>query len=233
MTVGLSADSLRRWLHMGAAVALLVGATGAAEGAEHSRHDMRAFLASLLIPGAGQLLRGEKSAARVYFTVEGGLVAGYLGFQVQGRARRAGAIEYAEVHSGTGSLTGASEDLLEYLGKFDTRDDFREHLAATARAMYGDDIARREAFVRYNLPVQDWSWESRAARVHYRRLRRRSERSFQHARQVLMLGLANRVLSGLHAGGFLPFLGHHGATASAGPGPEGEGVSVCLRVPLD
>lgn len=161
----------------------------------------KAIGASLLIPGWGQYLTGHHTRAKAFVVAEIAILASYAVFEVQGKVRQNRYIDYAEQFAGIPDASGKEDYYYRNLGVYRNSDDYIESIRQTARALYGDDIEAREAYVqRYSPPASErWAWQSDAQRLDYREQREDSRNSYRLASNMLGVALLNRVVSAVDA----------------------------------
>lgn len=162
---------------------------------------LKAVAASLLIPGLGQLATGHKGRAKVFMAAEAAILVCFATFQVQGHVRMNRYIDYAELFAGVADAGGMEDWYYRNLGQYHSSADYVKSIARTARAMYGDDLEQRNAYIaRYSPPADEiWNWRSEADRRDFLEQRKDSRNSFRRSDQMLGLALLNRVLSAVDA----------------------------------
>lgn len=196
-----------------------------------------AMLYSLLLPGLGEMWLGHGTRAKFFFAAEAGIWTAYGVFQVQGNHRKDLYREYAQVFAGVPER--GDEDFYRVIGNFASSDgpfSANEQVRRQARALYPNDRARQEQYVRENGYFGDdaWEWESEEALDRYREMRRSSLDAFNNADLTLGLLVANRLVSVVDAGLLAAKWNrsHAGGTETlswdVGAGPEGPRATVML-----
>lgn len=187
----------------GKAFAEATGGPPAALGHDPGRpvSPLKAVAASLLIPGLGQLATGHKGRAKLFMAAEAAILVCFVTFQVHGHVEKNRYIDYAELFAGVADAGGKEDWYYRNLGQYHSSADYVESIARTARAMYGDDLEQRNAYIaRHRPPADDvWNWRSEADRRDFREQRKDSRNSFRRSDQMLGLALLNRVLSAVDA----------------------------------
>ncbi|MCK4304664.1 MAG: hypothetical protein KAY24_10545 [Candidatus Eisenbacteria sp.] len=146
-------------------------------------------------------MTGHTGRARLFFTAEAGILASYIVFQGQGHVRRDRYIDYAELFAGVSNIDGKEDFYYRNLGKYDSNAEYEDEIARSARAMYGEDLEKRLAYVDQYKPGPDeaWEWASIAHREMYLEMRKDSRNSFRWADNMLGVLLLNHVLSAVDA----------------------------------
>jgi len=198
-----------RWRTRGIAglLGLLLALAGSASRADDAGAGtprgsrLKALAASLLLPGLGQRLTGHPTRARVFFAAEGAILIGFVTSEVQGATLKRSYVEYADRFAGVADAEGKPDWFYRNLGRFTSSEEYLDEIAITARGLYGDDLAQREAYIARNAPGPDelWRWRSEADRQEYRDRRQASRNALRHADLFLGAALLNRVLSAVDA----------------------------------
>ena len=149
----------------------------------------KAFLLSLLLPGAGQLYAESKSKAGIFAGAEASIWAGFAAFRLVGGWKKEDYQNYAVDHAGI-IPDGKDDDFYERLTYYEDRDQYNQF----TRLYNGP-----EAPIYPETDYWNWIWDSNDSRSKYRDLRNQSKNAFR--RSVYMVGLAalNRVVSALDA----------------------------------
>jgi hypothetical protein len=147
---------------------------------------VKSMLLSLLVPGLGQYVAGDRSWSYGFFAAEAAIWGSYIAFQVQGNAREDRFQDFAHVWAGVENASGHSSTYYSDLGTFPTYEDYRVVAIRSGEGeLYPED--------------QHWAWPSDERRVRYLDLRAASEDSFQRAEFMLAAALVNRAVSVVHA----------------------------------
>ena len=188
------------------------GAAGAAADADEVRDArgeaqtgprtsrLRAIGASLLLPGLGQMAHGHSGRARAFLTAEAAIWTGFIVSEIEGRVRKDRYVDYAETFAGVPEADGRPDWFYRNLGNYADFETYRDDIARSARAIYGDDLAAREAYVAENLRgVPAWEWESQDRRREFREQRKASRNAYRRAGLFVGAALLNRLVSALDA----------------------------------
>lgn len=161
---------------------------------------VRSVGASLLLPGLGQRANGHMGRARAYLTAEAAIWVGVLASEIQGHIRKNRYIDYAESFAGVEDAGDRPDWFYRNLGNYASYDAYRDDIARSARAIYGDDLEAREAYVAENLRgVPAWEWQSRAHRLEFRERRKDSRNAYRRAGLFIGAALLNRLVSAVDA----------------------------------
>lgn len=172
------------------------------EASTTTRSPGAAFLLSALVPGLGECYAGSPSRGRAFFLAEAGIWVSFGAFRSYSSIRNEDARLLAASRANaradgpltfSGTTPGGLDYTLDYLHDiefYDSRADFNRR----SQWDFGP-----EAHLYPETDSWQWSWESVADRLAYRRLRN-SERTAR-ARSVYALGAAvlNRLVSGIDA----------------------------------
>ncbi|MFH1145055.1 MAG: hypothetical protein V1774_10975 [Candidatus Eisenbacteria bacterium] len=210
--------------------AAATGSSGAQPRKKVSR--VKSVGASLLLPGLGQLADGHPGRARVYLMAEASILVGFLASEIQGRVQKERYIDYAETFGGVPAGADQPDWFYRNLGNYASYADYRDEIERGARAIYGDDLAGREAYVLENLRgVPEWQWQSQTHRLEFRDRRKASRNAYRRASLFVGGAILNRLISAIDAA-WLAGRGQRKGNAG-GSGlfyqPGQEGGYVCLR----
>jgi hypothetical protein len=167
------------------------------------------ILLSALVPGLGQLLRGERTYGTLFLVGEVTSWTSFAVFRWQGNQREDRYIEFAERFAGVEDAGGQSDDYYGHLARYDRSgepggpDSYNEvEVRAYARdELYPGDRAAQEEYIRENsiTGAQAWDWESEAHRREYASLRVGSETAYHRSEYSVGGLIAGRILSVMHA----------------------------------
>jgi len=169
----------------------------------------KTILLSALVPGLGQLVRGERTYGSLFMLGEVASWTSFAVFRVQGNLREDRYIEFAERFAGVEEANGQSDAYYGHLASYDRSgepggpDSYNEvEVRQVARdELYPGDPAAQEAYIREHSigGAQAWDWESDTRRREYTAIRIASETAYH--RSVYAVGglVAGRILSLMHA----------------------------------
>jgi hypothetical protein len=162
-----------------------------------------AILASLALPGMGELYSGSFSSGKYFLGAEGVLWLTYAVFQVYGDALRDDARAYAVAHAGI-SLSGKNDQFFVDLGNFANVDDYNQKR-----------LRDRQVERLYDPALGfGWSWDSETSRLSYRDQRIASDNIYNDRKFVLAAILVNHVASAINAA--RSAIAHNKETAALG-----------------
>lgn len=149
----------------------------------------RAFLFSLIMPGAGQYYVGAHGAARSFLSTEFGIWAGFTGFRTYAAIRENDYQLFARTHAGA-HTGGKDETFLDDLGFYA---NVYEHnrFARWREGPEGQVYPETEEW--------GWEWDSDVSRRRYRRLRESSVSAERRAVYMVGVAMLNRIVSAVHA----------------------------------
>ncbi len=149
----------------------------------------KAFLLSLLLPGAGQFYNESKTKAKIFVGSEASLWLGFLALRSVGSWKKSDYKNYAVEHAGI-NPDGKDDKFYERMTFYDDRDQYNQF----TRLFNGP-----AAPVYPETDYWNWEWDSSNIRAEYRDLRNQSKNAYR--RSLYLLGLAglNRILSAVEA----------------------------------
>jgi hypothetical protein len=160
------------------------------------------MLASVALPGWGELRTGRKQWAIAHMAAEASIWVSFAVFRVQGKLRKDDFIEYAEVFGGVQQAGGQSQEYYRSLARYRRSDpgpdSYNEkEVRETARVFFPDDSEARKRYIEEHEisgPLA-WQWESDAHWRNFAVMRASSERSFQRSRFCIAAAITNRIAS--------------------------------------
>lgn len=162
----------------------------------------RAVLYSLLLPGLGDYMLGNRNRAVSFFAVEGGIWISYGVFKVQGHQREEDYQQLAVQFAGV-SRTGHSDEFYATLREYENSTDYEADVKNNGRFDLGRALTNAELetyFIENRLPdYEPWQWQSLDRRLQYSEVRSASKTSYRRANYMLAAAAANRVVSAIFA----------------------------------
>ena len=166
------------------------GSAGAQEKAGGvGKSGKKAFLLSLLIPGAGQYYVGEKGWARAFLLSEGMLWLGYAGFREYESLRENDYRVFASVHARV-DPKGKDAAFFDDVGFYDS-------VYERNRVIRWEEGSKARLYA--ERPRAAWEWDSEASRLRFRSLRSSSIQARQRSLYVAGAIMLNHVMSAIHA----------------------------------
>lgn len=156
---------------------------------------------SLIIPGSGDILLGNKSRGKNFLIAEAGIWSGYLLYEWQGRQTENSYIEFAYMR-GSANPNNKDEDYLDAMERYMTGEEYNEYVKEMARSLYPDTtdpgvLAQRKEFIKEN-SIDDnslWHWKSDKDFQRYIELRKRQRAYLNTAINIASLAIINRIAS--------------------------------------
>jgi len=147
----------------------------------------KAFLRSLILPGAGEYYLGKRSLAKTFFFTEVALWLGYFGFRQYSSWVRDDALAFAATHSGANIKNKPSQFFVD-IGNYQ---DVYQYNDAKQRFFQFEKVYQDEDYY--------WSWDSELNRRKFENMRIASDRAINRSVFVLGAIFANHVLSAVHS----------------------------------
>jgi len=156
---------------------------------------------SLIIPGSGDILLGNKSRGKNFLIAEAGIWSGYFFYEWQGRQTQNSYIEFAYLR-GSANPNNDNEDYLDAMERYMTGEEYNEYVKEMARSLYPDTtdpgvLAQRKEFIKEN-SIDDnslWHWQSDKDFQRYIELRKRQRAYLNTALNIASLAIINRIAS--------------------------------------
>ncbi|UCD20348.1 MAG: hypothetical protein JSU64_04200 [candidate division WOR-3 bacterium] len=153
-------------------------------------------MASIFVPGLGQMINGERAKAQTFFVVEGAIWLSYIGFNYWGDRLDASARAFAVEHAGANP--GRSDD--EYFDAVEdylTSADYNLYVERYASLYYPDNPELQQEYIEMNSYVGDdeWAWDSLTSRSSYWDKRRQSREHRRRASFMPGFAIINRIIS--------------------------------------
>jgi hypothetical protein len=189
----------------------------------------RAILASMALPGAGQLMLGSARRGEALLWLDGALWALWSGFSWYGSAREHDARLYAGQEAGA-DLAVKESRYYRALEQYDNADQYNETVRSDARDIYPDDPASQHAYYERQgyFGARAWNWSSDSARYRYWGTRRAGRDAALNAQFAVGALVLNRLASLVDCAFFA---GREGAAKRVEfrPGRGEPGIKVCYR----
>jgi hypothetical protein len=199
-----SADLTLAFADPAAALSAAEGTETQADVQESGPSKAKALLLSVGLPGAGQYYSGKTTRAKIFFLTEAAIWTSFVVFQVQGHLRKDNYIEYAELMAGV-SAEGKPDEFYRALGQYMRSDpgpaSYNEDIRREARQLYPYDKQAQERYLQENgyFGEDAWEWQSAEDQAHYKGLRKKSLFSYDKAKYMIGLAVANRVIAAMDA----------------------------------
>lgn len=189
----------------------------------------RAILASMALPGTGQMILGSARRGEALLWLDGTLWALWSGFSWYGSAREHDARLFAGREAGA-DLTVRESRYYRALEQYDNADEYNEGVRADARDIYPDDPERQLAYYSSQgyFGAKTWNWSSDSSRYDYWRTRKSGRTAALNAQFVVGAMLLNRLASVVDCA-FFAGSGRTEPRVEFRPGDSEPGIKVCYR----
>ncbi|MCX7876672.1 MAG: hypothetical protein N2321_10975 [Melioribacteraceae bacterium] len=146
-----------------------------------------AIIYSLLLPGMGELYANNFESGK-YFTIAEGIFWGtYAGLNIYGNNKKENYIAFAKTNAGI-NLEGKESDFIANVGIYLSSQEYNRI-----------QELNRNFEKTYNLPNQQWNWQSNELRKEFRNMWSSSESAFNNLRFVAGAMILNRIISAVNA----------------------------------
>jgi len=189
----------------------------------------RAILASMALPGTGQMMLGSAKRGEALLWLDGTLWALWSGFSWYSSSREHDARLYAGREAGA-DLAVKESHYHRALEQYDNSDQYNEGVRSDARDIYPDDPERQHAYYESQgyFGSEVWNWSSDSARFRYWGTRRAGRDAALNAQFAVGALLLNRLVGIVDCA---LFAGRAGSTrrVELRPGDAEPGIKVCYR----
>jgi hypothetical protein len=188
-----------------------------------------AILASMALPGTGQMILGSAKRGEALLWLDGTLWALWGGFSWYSSAREHDARLFAGSEADA-NLTVRESRYYRALEQYDNADEYNAGVRADARDIYPDDPERQHAYYLSQgyFGAEAWNWSSDSARYDYWRTRKSGRAAALNAQFVVGALLLNRLVSVVDCA-FFAGRGRSEPRVEFHPGNTEPGIKVCYR----
>jgi hypothetical protein len=157
---------------------------------------MNPIFASMIVPGMGEMIQGEKTKARTFFVVEGSIWLSYFGFNYIGNKIDKSARAFAIQHSG-GNPARRDDRYFDALEDFYSSDYYNLEVERTASLLYPDDPQRQQEYIEQHSYYgnDSWEWDNIDNRVNYWERRKTARENRRRASFMPGFAIINRIVS--------------------------------------
>jgi hypothetical protein len=157
-------------------------------GAQLNPSSAKAFLLSLVLPGAGEFYAGSKKSGLIFLSAEIALWSGCGAFRTYGDWKKEDYRLYAAGHAGV-DLSAKDHAYFVDIENYSDLQDFNDAKLRQRdlRGMYPEDGA------------YSWSWDSDESRMRFKSLRLSSDRAYNRSFIVIGVIVVNHIISGIDA----------------------------------
>jgi len=211
-------------------LALMIGAQPSV-GATVPKSGRRgvAILASMALPGTGQMILGSANRGEALVWLDGVLWAMWSGFSWYSSARERDARLFAGGEADA-DLSVRESRYYRALERYDNADEYNEGVRADARDIYPDDPQRQHDYYLSHgyFGSQAWNWSSDSARYHYWGTRKSGRTAALRAQFAVGALLLNRLASAVDCA-FFAGQGGLERRVEFRPDEVAPGIKVCYR----
>jgi len=188
-----------------------------------------AILASMALPGTGQMMLGSARRGEALLWLDGALWALWSGFSWYGSAREHDARLFAGREAGA-DLTQKESRYYKALERYDNADEYNEGVRADARDMYPDDPQLQHDYYQSHgyFGKQAWNWSSDSTRYDYWATRKSGRTAALRAQFAAGALLLNRLASVVDCA-FFAGRGSSLSRVEFRPADDEPGIKVCYR----
>ncbi len=191
------------------------GFTGSEPAVVGRKSPMLAALASMAVPGLGELYAGRYDIGKYSTITEVSLWVLYTGLELYSDQVRNDAINYARLYSGA-QVAGKPGQFFVDIGNFLNTSDY--NVKKVHDGYYG---------LIYTSPSDQWQWQSDANRTQFKSLRIKADTYLNYGRYALAVIFLNHLVSAIDAGRLAANFNASAAT-SVGGLPNSEGIYLKL-----
>jgi len=153
-------------------------------------------MASIMLPGLGQMIQGDKSKAQAFFIVEGTVWLSYFGFNYWGKRIDASARVFAIGHSGANPAR-RDDEYFDALEDYLSSNDHNLVVERNAAQFYPNNPELQQEYIQANsyFGEDEWMWDSVASRSTYWEERREAREHRRRASFMPGFAIINRIAS--------------------------------------
>ncbi len=158
------------------------------ESNPRSPSELKAFVLSFILPGAGEYYAGSKKMAKIFLSSEIILWTAYFSFRTYGNWKKEDYIQLAVSHAGV----NASGKDHPYFVNIENFNDIRAYNETKLRQRQFDELYPENG-------SYSWQWDSEVSRLQFERLRVASDTAYHRSLFVIGGILVNHIISGIDA----------------------------------
>ncbi len=174
--------------------------------AEYNINRGKATVASVVLPGVGQMLSGAQNRGEVMLWIDGALWATWAGFSWYRATKEEDAKLIARAHANA-DITIKDPRYYRLLERYNNAEEYNEDIRREARGLYPDDpdAQRRYYESRGYFGESQWHWDSDSIRIYSYWQTRKQARAAGMTASFLVAGLLlNRLVSLVDCMFFIP-----------------------------
>jgi hypothetical protein len=153
-------------------------------------------MASIMVPGLGQAIQGDRTKAQTFFIVEGTIWLSYFGFNYWGKRIDGSARAFAVDHAGANPLR-SDDAYYDAVEDFLTSTDHNLMVERYASLYFPNDPELQQQYIEANayFDEDEWAWDSIGSRSHYWEQRRKARENQRRASFMPGFAIINRIVS--------------------------------------
>jgi hypothetical protein len=155
---------------------------------ESKKSVVLAIVASLVLPGMGELYAGSFESGQYNLIAEGGLWLTYSGFRIHANWLQQDAQNFANQHAGA-DFNNKDDQYSVNIGNFNTTDEYNQ-----------TKLRNRDYDAVYTASQFTWQWDSDAHRTQFKDLRIRSGEIKNNSKFIIAAVVINHLYSAFSAG---------------------------------
>jgi len=157
---------------------------------------MNPILASMIVPGGGELILGEKTKAQVFFVTEAAIWFSYFGYNYAGYKIDYSARAFAVQHSLANSAR-RDDAYFNALEKYLSSADYNLMVEREASYIYSNDPQKQQEYIKENgyFGQDEWQWDTLSNFSQYWKKRKASRENFRRASFMTGFAIINRIIS--------------------------------------
>jgi len=161
---------------------------GYSASSESQKSVVLAVVASLILPGMGEMYAGSFESGKYNLIAEGALWLAYSGFRMHANWLQQDAQTFANQHA-SANFNNKDDQYSVNIGNFNTTDEYNQ-----------TKLRNRETDLVYTTDQYNWQWDSDANRTQFKDLRIRSGEVKNNAKLFIGAIVVNHLFSAFSAG---------------------------------
>jgi len=191
------------------------GSSSSGEKTVSRKSPMLAAVASLAVPGLGELYAGRYDVGKYSTVAEASLWIFYAVLEIHSNLLRNDAIGFAKIYAGA-DMSGKSGQFLVDMGNFNNTEDYN------TKKIHDDDFGAI-----YTLQSYQWQWQSDADRERFKDIRIKADQLLDYGRYTVGVIILNHVISAISAARLTSVV-NASASTSLGSAPGTSGLYLNL-----
>lgn len=157
---------------------------------------MSPIFASVIMPGWGEIIQGEKNKARVFFIVEGSIWLSYFGFNYLGHKIDNSARAFAINHS-SANPSRNDDEYFDALEDYFSSYDHNLEVERNASYFYPNDPEQQQQYIQEHgyFGQDEWEWDTLTNKTYYWERRKVGREHLRRASFMPGFAIINRIVS--------------------------------------